>query len=41
MARITFQNADFYLGVFQNPEEAYKAYCNKAKELHGEFANAD
>lgn len=27
-----------FLGLFHTPEEAYDAYCKKAKELHGEFA---
>lgn len=27
-----------FIGLFHTPEEAYEAYCKKAKELHGEFA---
>lgn len=29
------------LGHFDNPEDAYEAYCKAAKELHGEFARLD
>jgi hypothetical protein len=38
-ARIGFQNKSIYLGLFHTPEEAHKAYCDKADELFGEFAN--
>jgi hypothetical protein len=27
-----------FIGTFATAEEAYEAYCAKAKELHGEFA---
>lgn len=26
-----------FLGLFHTPEDAYAAYCKRAKELHGEF----
>ena len=28
-----------HIGVFDTKEEAYEAYCQAARELHGEFAN--
>jgi hypothetical protein len=39
VAQIKFKKLYFYLGSFDKPEEAYAAYCAKAKELYGEFAN--
>lgn len=27
-----------YLGLFENKEDAYRAYCNASKDLHGEFS---
>lgn len=30
-----------WLGRFDTPEEAYEAYCNAAKLLHGEYARLD
>jgi hypothetical protein len=32
-------NKHYYLGLFDCPKKAYEAYCNKALELHGDFAN--
>jgi hypothetical protein len=37
-AQIRANGKRIFLGLFATPEEAYKAYCKKAKELHGEFA---
>lgn len=38
MARIQVRSKYVYLGNFATPELAHKAYCEAAKELHGEFA---
>ena len=32
--------AIFYLGLYETPEQAHKAYVKLGKELHGEFFNA-
>lgn len=39
VARIGFDNETIYIGSFNTAENAHAAYCAKAKELHGEFAN--
>jgi len=38
-AHIGYKGKQKYLGCFKEPKEAYKAYCEAAKELHGEYAN--
>jgi hypothetical protein len=38
LARIRKDGVQRRLGLFDTPEEAYAAYCEAAKELHGEFA---
>lgn len=37
-AKIRHQGKKIFLGTFATAEEAYEAYCKKAKELHGKFA---
>lgn len=37
-SRINIKGKRVYLGYYNTPEEAYTAYCNKAKEVHGDFA---
>lgn len=37
-AYITVNYKTVYLGLFTTPEEAYKARCEKQKELHRDFA---
>ena len=36
--KIKHQGTEYYLGVFDTPEEAHEAYKKKAIELFGEFA---
>lgn len=38
-AIITCDYKEYYLGTFNTPEEAYRAYCEAGKRLHGEFFN--
>lgn len=38
-ALIGHKGARFHLGLFDSPEAAHAAYCAKARELHGEYAN--
>jgi hypothetical protein len=38
-ARIKVEGKRIHLGVFENPEDAFKAYCRAAELHHGEFAN--
>ncbi len=38
-AQIGFKGKLYVVGRFDDPEEAHKAYCEKAKELNGEFAH--
>jgi len=37
-ARISFNRKSFYLGIHDTEAQAHAAYCEKAAELHGEFA---
>lgn len=37
-AQIQVNRKKFVIGLFDTPEDAYIAYCMKAKELHGEYA---
>lgn len=38
-SKITYRGELYRLGYFDTAEEAHEAYCKKADELHGEFAN--
>jgi HNH endonuclease/AP2 domain len=38
MAQINKDREHIYLGLFDNPKDAYKAYCEAATLYHGEYA---
>lgn len=38
-ANIDCNGTRLYIGVFDTAEAAHQAYCAKARELHGEYAN--
>lgn len=40
IARIGINRRRISLGYFDNPDEAYRAYCNNIAKYHGEFARA-
>lgn len=40
-AQIRANGQRLFLGLFHTPEEAYEAYCKKARELHGEYARLE
>lgn len=37
-ANIKVKGKSYHLGYFDTPEEAYSAYCKKAKEVFGDYA---
>lgn len=37
-ATISLNGGQRHLGLFENPEEAYAAYCKAAREIQGEYA---
>jgi hypothetical protein len=39
VAQIKIDGRNKFLGFFTDPEEAYKRYCEVAKECYGEFAS--
>lgn len=41
IAQIKHQNNHYYLGRYDDPIDAAKAYDRKARELHGEFAKTN
>lgn len=40
-ARISVKGKGVYLGRYKTKEEAYAAYCEAARKLHGEFARLE
>jgi hypothetical protein len=39
VAQISVDGKNMHIGYFDSPEKAYAAYCEKARVLHGAFAN--
>jgi hypothetical protein len=39
LAQIWYNKNIVYLGIYDSIDDAYHAYCKKAEELYGEFAN--
>lgn len=39
LAIVAWQGKGYYAGTSKTPEGAHKLYCEKARQLHGEFAN--
>jgi hypothetical protein len=39
-AKIVHHGKQIYLGRFNNPEDAHRAYCEAARKLYGKFANS-
>jgi len=40
VAKISINGKSKHIGCFTTAQEAHEAYCEKAKELHGEFFNS-
>lgn len=40
-AAITSNGRNYYLGRYDDPKEAYAAYCTAAREYHGQFADVE
>lgn len=41
MASVKCDGKNYYLGVYETPEEAHEAYCVAAREVFGEFARTE
>jgi hypothetical protein len=40
-SRIVVDGKEIWLGYFSTPEAAHAAYCEAAKQYHGEFARTE